>query len=60
MNNILSTEELENVSGGSLAGALALAWGMTKGAAIVTGTAVTVYSAGKGVKAAGDWLISKF
>lgn len=57
---IINTKELEDISGGSVTGALALAWGVTKAAAIVGGTAVTVYGAGKGVKAVGDWIISRF
>ena len=56
----ISVEELEAVSGGSVAGALALAWGVTKAAGIVGGTAVSVYAAGKGVKAVGDWILSGF
>lgn len=52
--------ELEEIKGGSVAGALALAWGVTKAAGIVGATATTVYVGGKSVKRVGDWIVSHF
>lgn len=52
--------ELEEIKGGFLPGALALAWGVTKAVGIVGATATTVYVGGKAVKRAGDWIVSHF
>ena len=55
----MKSDELEKISGGSVVGALALAWGVTKAVGIIGGTAVSVYVAGKSVKAIGDWGLSR-
>ncbi|MQP97293.1 class IIb bacteriocin, lactobin A/cerein 7B family [Streptococcus mitis] len=52
--------ELEEIKGGFLPGALALAWGVTKAVGIVGATATTVYVGGKAVKRAGEWVVSHF
>lgn len=52
--------ELEEIKGGFLPGALAIAWGVTKAVGIVGATATTVYVGGKAVKRAGDWIVSHF
>lgn len=57
---ITDKEELQKLNGGSLSGGLALAWGITKAVGIVGGSATVVYVAGKAVKKAGDWIISRF
>ena len=53
-------QELEEIKGGTVAGALAIAWGVTKAVGIVGATATTVYVGGKAVKRAGDWVLSHF
>ena len=55
----MKSDELEKISGGSVVGALALAWGVTKALGSIGGTAVSVYVAGKSVKAIGDWGLSR-
>ncbi|MFM1515762.1 hypothetical protein [Helcococcus ovis] len=55
----LNNFELIEIEGGSISGALALAWGITKAVGIVAGTATTVYVSGKAVKKVGDWIWSK-
>ncbi|WP_247935142.1 class IIb bacteriocin, lactobin A/cerein 7B family [Streptococcus mitis] len=55
----MKSDELEKISGGSVVGAFALAWGVTKAVGIIGGTAVSVYVAGKSVKAIGDWGLSR-
>ncbi len=57
---ITDNEELQELNGGILAEGLALAWGITKAAAIVGSTATIVYVGGKTVKRVGDWIISRF
>lgn len=52
--------ELEEIKGGFLPGALAIAWGVTKAVGIVGATATTVYVGGKAVKRAGEWVVSHF
>ena len=63
MNNRFETvnaEELENIYGGSVTGALAFAWGVTKAAGVVGATAVAVNTTAKAVGKVGSLIFSRF